>query len=129
MLYTPHLHQIVGGNAFNATMDPETYDMPGLSTCTSCSFAEDMSNYWTAVMFFHHKNGSYHRVKQVGNGGPQGRLINDGGLDVYYIPSGRVTAFAPVSTLSIYRAKAGPSFRNRTWFTDGYQLGLPYACR
>ena len=129
MLYTPHLHQIVGGNAFNATMDPETYDMPGLSTCTSCSFAEDMSNYWTAVMFFHHKNGSYHRVKQVGNGGPQGRLINDGGLDVYYIPSGRVTAFAPVSTLSIHRAKPGPNFGNRTWFTDRCQLGLPYACR
>lgn len=97
MLYTPHLHQIVGGNAFNATMDPETYDMPGTSTCTSCSFAEDMSNYWTAVMFFKHSNGSYHRVKQVGNGGPQGRLENDGGLDVYYIPSGQVTAFAPVS--------------------------------
>ncbi|KAK7757508.1 hypothetical protein SLS62_000523 [Diatrype stigma] len=95
MLYTPHLHQIVGGNSFNATMDPETYDMPGTSTCTSCSFAEDMSNYWTAVMFFKHANGSYHRVKQVGNGGPQGRLVNDGGLDVYYIPSGKVTAFTP----------------------------------
>ncbi|RYP14312.1 hypothetical protein DL765_006477 [Monosporascus sp. GIB2] len=93
MLYTPHLHQIVGGNAFNATMDPQTYDLVSRSTCTSCSFAEDFSNYWTAVMFFHHRNGSYIRVPQIGNGGPQGRLINDGGLDVYYIPGGRVTAF------------------------------------
>ncbi|KAL1868426.1 hypothetical protein VTK73DRAFT_3692 [Phialemonium thermophilum] len=93
MLFTPHLHQIVGGNSFNITMDPETHDLAGQSTCTSCTFKEDKSNYWTAVMFFQHKNGSFHRVPQVGNGGPQGQLINDGGLDVYYIPSGRTTAF------------------------------------
>ncbi|KAK1779350.1 hypothetical protein QBC45DRAFT_477735 [Copromyces sp. CBS 386.78] len=68
--YTPHLHQIVGGS-------------------------DHLSNYWTAVMFFKAKNGSYHRVPQVGNGGPQGALINKGGLDVYYIPSGKVTAFKP----------------------------------
>jgi hypothetical protein len=48
-------------------------------------------------MFFKHKNGSYHRIPQVGNGGPQGQLINKGGLDVYYIPSGKVTAFKAVS--------------------------------
>ena len=94
--YTPHLHQIVGGNSFNVTMDPTTHDLPGQSTCTSCGFQEDFSNYWTAVMFFKHKNGSYHRVPQVGNGGPQGKLVNNGGLDVYYIPSGKTTAFKPV---------------------------------
>jgi hypothetical protein len=33
------------------------------------------------------------RVPQIGNGGPQGKLINDGGLDIYYIPSGKTTAF------------------------------------
>ena len=118
--YTPHLHQIVGGNSFNVTMDPGTHDPSALSTCTSCSFAEDLSNYcrssnmtspWnrshtddtatagTAVLFFNHKNGSYIRVPQVGNGGPQGRLINKGGLDVYYIPSGKVTAFKKVCFL------------------------------
>lgn len=48
-------------------------------------------------MFFKHKNGSYIRVPQVGNGGPQGRLVNKGGLDVYYIPRGKVTAFKKVS--------------------------------
>lgn len=58
MKYTPHLHQIVGGNAFNITMDP-SQDPAQLSTCTSCSFPQDMSNYWTAVMFFKAKNGSY----------------------------------------------------------------------
>ncbi|KAF2264360.1 hypothetical protein CC78DRAFT_553528 [Lojkania enalia] len=92
MKFTPHLHQIVGGNSFNVTMDPKN-DPAKLSTCTSCSFVQDKSNYWTAVMFFHHRNGSYIRVPQVGNGGPQGRLINKGGLDIYYIPSGRTTAF------------------------------------
>ncbi|KAK3217382.1 hypothetical protein GRF29_1g2875152 [Pseudopithomyces chartarum] len=92
MKYTPHLHQIVGGNSFNVTMDPNN-DPAKLSTCTSCSFVQDKSNYWTAVMFFHHKNGSYIRVPQTGNGGPQGKLINKGGLDVYYIPSGKTTAF------------------------------------
>ncbi|KAK8023507.1 hypothetical protein PG993_011573 [Apiospora rasikravindrae] len=93
MLYSPHLHQIVGGNSFNISMPPESHDQAALSTCTSCSFAEDFSNYWTAVMFFRHRNGSVIRVPQVGNGGPQGQLINKGGLDVYYIPSGKVTAF------------------------------------
>jgi hypothetical protein len=94
--YTPHLHQIVGGNSFNLTMTPVDYDLASRSSCTSCSFAQDKSNYWTAVMFFKAKNGTYHRVPQVGNGGPQGKLINKGGLDVYYIPSGKVTAFKAV---------------------------------
>ncbi|KAK0614874.1 hypothetical protein B0T17DRAFT_582536 [Bombardia bombarda] len=93
--YTPHLHQIVGGNSFNLSMDPSTHDLAAQSTCTSCSFTQDLSNYWTAVMFFKAKNGTFQRVPQVGNGGPQGSLINKGGLDVYYIPSGKVTAFKP----------------------------------
>jgi len=95
MPFTPHLHQIVGGNSFNMTMDPATHDPAALSTCTSCNFKEDMSNYWTAVLFFKHANGSYKRVPQVGNGGPQGQLVNKGGLDVYYIPAGKTTAFKP----------------------------------
>ena len=101
MLYTPHLHQIVGGNSFNITMDPVEHDLVAQSTCTSCSFVEDLSNYWTAVMFFKNKEGQYQRVPQVGNGGPQGKLINNGGLDVYYIPSGKTTAFAKVRHLQV----------------------------
>lgn len=100
--YTPHLHQIVGGNSFNLTMTPVDYDLAKRSSCTSCSFTQDKSNYWTAVMFFKAKNGTYQRVPQVGNGGPQGRLENKGGLDVYYIPSGKVTAFKPVSLSPSY---------------------------
>ncbi|KAH6682911.1 hypothetical protein B0J14DRAFT_134100 [Halenospora varia] len=94
--YTPHLHQIVGGNSFTPDMDPEKHDLVAQSTCTSCSFAQDFSNYWTAVMFFKAKNGTYTRVPQVGNGGPQGKLLNKGGLDVYYMPgNSKSTAFKP----------------------------------
>lgn len=64
MKYTPHLHQIVGGDAFNITMDPSV-DLAKTSKCTSCSFVQDKSNYWTAVMFFKAKNGTYIRVPQV----------------------------------------------------------------
>ncbi|KAI1800086.1 hypothetical protein F4811DRAFT_567469 [Daldinia bambusicola] len=53
LIPSPHLHQIVGGNSFNATMDPAKH-MPGESTC----------NYWTA------------RVPQMANSGFHG--INPG---------------------------------------------------
>jgi len=94
-----HLHQIVGGNSFNTTMTPKEYDPSAKSTCTSCTFTEDFSNYWTAVLYFKARNGTLKRVPQVGNGGPQGQLVQNGGIDIYYIPpyDGRtkVTAFAP----------------------------------
>jgi hypothetical protein len=124
MKYTPHLHQIVGGDAFNITMDP-TNDLAQTSKCTSCSFVQDKSNYVNisrlsnrieltiysgprscssrrrtapicncATNFLGaYTNRSTSRVPQIGNGGPQGKLINDGGLDIYYIPSGKTTAF------------------------------------
>lgn len=96
--YTPHVHQIVGGNSFQLSMPPGEHDLPGESSCTSCSYTQDKSNYWTAAMYFQHNNGSYHRARQVGNGGPQGSLNQDGGITMYYIPSGSVRAFAPVRT-------------------------------
>lgn len=42
-------------------MDP-SLDLPKLASCTTCRFVEDKSNYWTAVMYYKHKNGSYIRV-------------------------------------------------------------------
>jgi hypothetical protein len=60
---SPHMHQIVGGNAFNTSI-PST-DVSSLTTCTSCSFADDFSNYWTANMYFKARNGSFKRVPQV----------------------------------------------------------------
>jgi hypothetical protein len=47
-----HLHQVVGGDSFNVTMDPNVHDISTASSCTSCTPTEDFSNYWTAVLFF-----------------------------------------------------------------------------
>ncbi|ERS98787.1 uncharacterized protein SPSK_04375 [Sporothrix schenckii 1099-18] len=92
---SPHLHQIVGGNSFNATMDPSTHDLATASTCTSCTFSEDFSNYWTAVLYFKARNGTLRRVPQFPNVG----LGGNGGITVYYIPpydgKTKVTAFKP----------------------------------
>ncbi|KAH8906912.1 hypothetical protein BR93DRAFT_945151 [Coniochaeta sp. PMI_546] len=94
---SPHLHQIIGGNSFNVTMAPDK-DMPNDSTCTTCQFSEDFSNYWTAVLFFKARNGSFHRVPQRGNAGFENA---NGGMTVYYMQDGladyqqksKVTAF------------------------------------
>jgi len=96
-IYTPHMHQIIGGNSFNITMDPDTHDPGKMSTCTTCKFKEDKSNYWTAIIMYKSKDGKYMRVPTTGNGGPQGKLehAGKGGMDLYYIPrtQGKVTAF------------------------------------
>jgi len=87
-----HAHQIVGGSAFNVTMNPAN-DLPALSSCTSCTFSEDFSNYWTAILYFKHPNGSFHRVGQQ-----PGQLLGNanGGMTVYYLQpnnGAKVTAF------------------------------------
>lgn len=51
---TSHLHHIIGGNAFNATMEG---DIGEKGTCTTCTFSEDFSNYWTAVLYLKAANG------------------------------------------------------------------------
>ncbi|KAF2196877.1 hypothetical protein GQ43DRAFT_435634 [Delitschia confertaspora ATCC 74209] len=77
-----HLHQIVGGNAFNASMDPGL-DLPSTATCTTCQYTEDFSNYWTAVLYFKARNGTYKRVPTFAN---QFLEPANGGITVYYIP-------------------------------------------
>jgi hypothetical protein len=52
------------------------------ATCTTCQFSEDFSNYWTAIMYFRAKNGTYKRVLQRSNLGFEG--ARDGGMTVYY---------------------------------------------
>ena len=76
---SPHMHQIVGGSAFNVTMDPQSLDPPTAASCTSCTYSEDFSNYWTANVYFKAKNGTFKRVKQFANLG----LKVDGGVTVY----------------------------------------------
>jgi hypothetical protein len=112
---------------FNLTMDPKT-DIAKTSTCTSCRFKEDKSNYWTAVLYFKHTNGSYIRVSieppflpyslqsslvsfhrvieqlagqvpQIANGGTGN---SNGGMTVYYIQPPKdvpVVSFAKVRLL------------------------------
>lgn len=94
LIPSPHLHQIVGGDSFNASMDPRTHDLVARSGCTSCTFTEDFSNYWTAVLYFRARNGTYKRVPQLPNQGLKG----NGGITVYYIPplgQNKTTAFRP----------------------------------
>ena len=95
-------HHKLEQNAFNATMDPAK-DLPAESTCTTCQFAEDFSNYWTAVLYFRAQNGSYKRVPQLGNNQFE---TAKGGLTIYYMQdaiydrgqTSKVKAFQPVST-------------------------------
>jgi hypothetical protein len=64
-LPSPHMHQVIGGNAFNVSI-PST-DVSSLASCTTCNFADDFSNYWTANLYFKARNGSYKRVPQIPN--------------------------------------------------------------
>ncbi|KAL5326446.1 hypothetical protein ACEPPN_004131 [Leptodophora sp. 'Broadleaf-Isolate-01'] len=57
-------------------------DISSSATCTTCTFSEDFSNYWTAVLYFRARNGTFKRVPQIGN-----QLFEDanGGVTVYYL--------------------------------------------
>jgi len=100
-----HVHHIVGGNAFNATMEG---DVGERGTCTTCEMSEDFSNYWTAVLYFKHPtNGSYKRVPVVNNAALASGTT--GGMTIYYTPfdfnkdnlkTQPITAFKPVSSCS-----------------------------
>jgi len=121
-----HVHHIVGGNAFNATM---TGDVGERGTCTTCQMAEDFSNYWTAHLYFKHPtNGSYHRVPvlpvQPLLGGSQGA---SGGLTVYYtqfdlskdnLAKQKITAFKPGFRMTV----GSPTQSGKP------QVGLRYQC-
>ncbi len=71
-------------------------DISQLATCTTCHFTDDLSNYWTANLYFKARNGTYKRVPQIAN---QGNTGDNGGVTVYYTSPGSkaTTAFKPVS--------------------------------
>lgn len=74
----------------------EKYDPPAKSSCTTCTYSEDFSNYWTASLYFRSpENGTFQRVPQFANVG----LQQDGGMTVYYMPysakNNKMTAFKP----------------------------------
>ncbi|KAF2969087.1 hypothetical protein GQX73_g4481 [Xylaria multiplex] len=66
-----HVHHIVGGNAFNATMTGNVGDR---GTCTTCEMAEDFIKHPT--------NGSYHRVPVKNNAALAPGTT--GGMTIYY---------------------------------------------
>ncbi|KAM7211245.1 protein of unknown function (DUF1996) domain containing protein [Rhypophila decipiens] len=125
-LPSAHLHMIVGGNAFNATMEG---DVGARATCTTCQMAEDFSNYWVAHMYFRDpKNGSYTRVMpspvQPLLGGSNGAK---GGLTVYYtqfdlnkdnLKQQPIKAFPPGFRMTV----GAPTV------TDKPHAGLSYQC-
>lgn len=83
---------------FNATIP--SADIGNLASCTTCSYADDFSNYWTANMYFKARNGTYKRVPQVPNRllfSDQFTTKTNGGFVVYYVSPGKnqVTAFKP----------------------------------
>ncbi|CAG8972007.1 hypothetical protein HYALB_00008292 [Hymenoscyphus albidus] len=91
--HSPHVHQVTGGNAFSASV--ASSDVFKIANCTTCSFSEDLSNYWNANLYFKARNGTYKRVPQVPNRGLTGEV---GGMTVYYTSpydGSKVTAFKP----------------------------------
>ncbi|KAF2014368.1 hypothetical protein BU24DRAFT_451437 [Aaosphaeria arxii CBS 175.79] len=120
---SPHMHQVVGGNAFNTSM--ASTDIAKLADCTTCGYSEDLSNYWTANLYFKARNGSYKRVPQI----PNRELFNDkyttgtqGGFVVYYVSPGKskVQAFKPGFRMLVgdanKRAKEGSGLKSQTCF-------------
>ncbi|XXH03340.1 hypothetical protein Hte_009738 [Hypoxylon texense] len=122
-----HVHHIVGGNAFNASMEG---DVGARATCTTCEMSEDFSNYWTAVMYFKHPtNGSYHRVPVINNAALAPNT--KGGITVYYTPydfttdnlkNQPITAFPPG-----FRMTVGSPSTNTLDQAKGH-IGLRYNC-
>lgn len=93
-----HLHNVLGGNKFNATYDPQSLLS---STCTSSPITMDKSNYWAPGMYFMNKTTSttsttFTRVASTFN--------------IYYLPrgtQGNVKAFPEG-----FRMVAGDPSRN-----------------
>lgn len=107
-------------------MDPAR-DLPGESTCTTCSFSEDFSNYWTAVLYFRARNGTFKRVPQTSQiSGAQA------GITVYYMQDAlydttqksKVTSFKPVGHKD---RRQLPLYRDLSYLT--IPSGLPHVHR
>lgn len=122
-----HVHHIVGGNAFNATMEG---DVGARGTCTTCEMSEDFSNYWTAVLYFKHpQNGSYHRVPVTNNAALAAGT--SGGMTIYYtqydffsdnLKNQPITAFQPG-----FRMTVGSPTTDTLDEAKGH-IGLRYNC-
>lgn len=153
--YTPHHKRTKGNemlqNAFNASMPYA--DIAGLASCTSChvsrsliickpvektqvlrlrKFTQDLSNYWTANLYYKARNGTYKRVPQIANQFNPGDV---GGITVYYTSAApnASTAFTPVHLLHLpplpSTSPFHPEFNKAEWQADVQHTGLPHAHR
>ncbi|GAW26607.1 putative carbohydrate-binding module family 1 protein [Rosellinia necatrix] len=102
-------------------MNPTTHDLPSTATCTSCTPVEDFSNYWTATLFFRARNGTLHRVDTFGN--ELGYTGASGGQTVYYLSSGKVTAFKPGFRMTV----GDPNFRTAAQLQAKYKY-MDFTC-
>ena len=77
-------------------------DISKLASCTTCHFDQDLSNYWTANVYFRARNGTYKRVPQIANQFNEG---DNAGITIYYTSAGpnATVAFKPVGELSAHR--------------------------
>ncbi|KAF8853748.1 hypothetical protein BDZ45DRAFT_706841 [Acephala macrosclerotiorum] len=50
----------------NASTDPAN-NISQIATCTTCTFSEDFSDYWTAVLYFHARNRTFKHEPRKGN--------------------------------------------------------------
>ncbi|KAK9421361.1 putative DUF1996 domain-containing protein [Seiridium unicorne] len=121
-----HLHHVVGGNTFKATM---LGDVAARVSCTTSQMSEDFSNYLTHVLYFKHENGSYHRVP-VTNYAPLATGTS-GGMSIYYtqhdfwnddVKNTSITAFPPG-----FRMTVGSPSTSTPDQAKGH-IGLRYNC-
>ncbi|PVH74652.1 hypothetical protein DL98DRAFT_467571 [Cadophora sp. DSE1049] len=108
-------------------------DIGEQATCTTCAYTEDLSNYWTAAMYFRHENGSYKRVPQYPNAqlGYEGQDAPDikGGMTVYYTQKDfnsngdqYITAFPPGFRMTVGNPTTTSLASNKS------NRGLAYTC-
>ncbi|KAG2006715.1 hypothetical protein CC2G_014468 [Coprinopsis cinerea AmutBmut pab1-1] len=96
-------------------MNPDHGDIAELATCTTCRFVEDKSNYWTAVLYFKHPNGTFLRVPQMANHNT-GPGLQSGGMTVYYFqPRGTEFTVFPKG----FRMRVGDPNRRRNDLPPG----------
>ncbi|KAK5662290.1 hypothetical protein OQA88_8196 [Cercophora sp. LCS_1] len=112
-----HVHTIMGGDAFDLTLD---YDKTQTSNCTTCAVTKDLSNYWVPTVYFHAENGSFLSVDQVG------------GINVYYQERMDWTDYCADKTLQPFppnfRMIAGDRLRRRFIAASLEQQAIEYVC-
>lgn len=109
-LISPHIHNIVGGNRFNATFDPNYLIS---STCTTSPITADKSNYWAPSMYFMNKTSSpttFTRVPSVFN--------------IYYLPRGDNVKTFPTG----FKMIAGESSKNTYNASNFEDQAVSFVC-